>query len=115
MHELGLARDLFQTILEMARKRNLSKITRIVIKTGLGSGIEKEFLIHGFRDHIFPGTPAQGAELIILDEPLKILCRNCQKDIQDSDAFSMNCPFCGSFHIEIVKGKDIRVETIEGE
>jgi hydrogenase nickel insertion protein HypA len=115
MHELGLARDLFRTILERARKNNITKITGIVLKIGIASGVEKEFLVHSFRDHVFPGTSAVGAELILLDEPLTILCRNCEKDIQDSETFSLDCPFCGSPHIEILKGKDILVETIAGE
>jgi len=115
MHELGLARDLFRIILERAQKNNIKKITRIVLSIGIASGIEKDFLVHSFRDHVFPGTAADGAELILLDEPLKIFCRNCEKDIQDSVVFSLNCPFCGSPHIEILKGKDILVETIAGE
>jgi hydrogenase nickel incorporation protein HypA/HybF len=115
MHELGLAGDLFLTILEMAGKNHLIKITRIVLRSGIASGIEKDFLIHSFRDHVLPGTIAEGAEIILLDEPLIIRCRNCERDIQDSDRFSLDCPFCGSPDIEILKGLEIKVETIAGE
>lgn len=110
-----MARDLFQEILTKAEEKKLTKIGKITISIGVASGIEKDFLTHSFRDHIFPGTIAEAAELIYQDEPVKTVCQSCQKEIQESDAFSLNCPFCKSYNIEITHGKDIRIIAIERE
>jgi hydrogenase nickel incorporation protein HypA/HybF len=115
MHELGMARDLFQEILKQAAVKKLTKIDKITLSIGVASGIEKDFLTHSFRDHIFPGTIAEAAELIYQDEPVKTVCMSCQKEIQESSDFSLNCPFCQSYNIEITQGKDIRIISIEGK
>jgi hydrogenase nickel incorporation protein HypA/HybF len=112
MHELGMARDLFQEILRKAEEKNLLKIKKITLSIGVAAGIEKGFLTHSFKDHIFPGTIAEGAELIYMDEPVKAVCLGCQKEIQEAGEFTLNCPFCKSYNIEITSGKDIRIVSI---
>lgn len=113
MHELGMARDLFLEILKQAEEKNISKIYKISLSIGVASGIEKDFLTHSFCDHIFPGTIAEGAELIYEDEPVKAVCKSCQREIQEASDFTLNCPFCKSYNIEITHGKDLRIIAIE--
>ena len=48
MHELGIAKSLFEIALQTAKKNKLTKITRISIKLGEASGIEEGFLKHSF-------------------------------------------------------------------
>ena len=114
MHELGIAKDLFEIIKEKARQKQLIKITKITIKLGVASGIEKDFLEHSFYDHIFPGSFAEGAKIEIVSEPVIIKCKKCHKEL-NSDKFTVNCPNCNSFDLEIISGKDVYIENIEGE
>jgi len=115
MHELGIAQDLFKIIEEKSNANNLRKVNKVRIKVGVASGIEKDFLRHSLVDHIFPKTIAEGAELELIEEPLKTMCKECSKDLDTQEEFSMKCPFCGSFDIEITQGKDVYLESIEGE
>ncbi len=111
MHELGIAQDLFSVILAEAKKKSVNKISRIVIKVGEGSGIEHDFLKHSFKDHIIPGTIAENAEFEIRHEPIKLKCKDCNREITPE---SLNCcPYCKGQNIEIISGKDIYVESIE--
>ncbi len=114
MHELGLAQDFWEVIKQKAKENNLKKIEKITLRVGTASGIEEDFLRHSFVDHIFPGTIAEGAELEIIDEPVKARCKSCGKDITSAEEFALGCPFCGSPDIEISAGKDIYLEYIEG-
>jgi hydrogenase nickel insertion protein HypA len=112
MHELGIAQDLFRVILTAAKKNSINKIVKIVIKVGEGSGIEHDFLRHTFKDHIIPGTIAENAELEIIHESIKLKCKDCNKEITME---SINCcPYCKGKNTEIISGKDVYVESIEG-
>jgi hydrogenase nickel incorporation protein HypA/HybF len=115
MHELGIASELFKIALKKAGGNNLKIVTKLVIKVGVASGIEKDFLRHSFTDHILPKTIAEGAELELVEEPVEIKCRNCGKKISTQDGPKPGCPRCGSFNTEITKGKDVYLESIEGD
>ena len=126
MHELGIAQDLFKIVKEKARGNNLKKVTKIRIKVGVASGIEKDFLRHSFIDHISPSTFAEGAKLEFIKEPVEARCKNCGKKIDTQDkftpleeksltGFTVGCPACGSVNIEIIRGRDIYLENIEGD
>lgn len=115
MHELGIAKDLFKIVKEKARVNNLKRVTKIRIKVGVASGIEKDFLRHSFIDHISPSTFAEGAKLEFIKEPVEARCKNCGKKIDTQDKFAVSCPACGSVNIEIIRGKDIYLENIEGD
>ena len=115
MHELGIAKDLFKIVKEKARVNNLKRVTKIRIKVGVASGIEKDFLKHSFIDHIFPKTLAEEAKLEFIREPVEARCKNCGQKLDTQDKFTVSCPACGSVNIEIIRGKDIYLENIEGD
>lgn len=112
MHELGMAKDLFKVILEKAAEKNLSRITSVRIKAGEASGIEHEFLAHSLKDHVFPGTPAEGCALDIAGERVSAVCSGCGEHPGADDIFK--CPSCGGDEFEITAGRDVLVEEVEG-
>ncbi len=115
MHELGIASDLFAVVREQARQSGLKKVTVISIKIGEASGIDPDFLRHSFVDHLFAGSIAEEAELKLSEEKLAAVCRDCGKEIELGETPVLSCPACGGFQVEITRGKDVYVETIEGE
>lgn len=114
MHELGIARDLFNIVLQKAKENNLEKIIKISVKLGIASGIEIDFLRHSLIDHIIPQSIAAGCELDISVETVKVRCKKCFKEFSPKDTV-INCPSCCSADIEIISGKDVYVDSIEGE
>jgi hydrogenase nickel insertion protein HypA len=115
MHELGLAKDLFHVIKERGRANNLKRITSIRIKLGLASGIDESLLIHSFADHLFPNTIAEGARLEIIKESPVVRCKGCGAKIDNKDELILSCPQCKEMDMEVVAGRDIHIEEIEGE
>ncbi|MBN1384434.1 MAG: hydrogenase maturation nickel metallochaperone HypA [Elusimicrobia bacterium] len=114
MHELGIARDLFDIVLQKSKENNLKKVTKISIKLGEAAGIETDFLKHSFIDHIIPGSIAAGCEFEIIVERVKVKCKKCSKEFSSKD-MKMNCPSCDGTDIEIISGNNIYVASIEGE
>lgn len=115
MHELGLAQDLFRIVAEKAQENKLKKVTKLRIKVGVASGIEADFLRHSLLEHTLPETMAEGAELEFVEELLLAQCPDCQKEIKAQAQLTLSCPDCGSRDIEITQGKDVYLESIEGD
>lgn len=115
MHELGLAKDLFHIVKERAKVNNLKRIKSIRIKLGVASGIEEDFLIHSFVDHLFPGTIAEGAKLEIIKEFPIVRCKECGVKIDVGDEPILSCPECKKMDMEVVAGMDVCIKDIEGE
>ena len=116
MHEHGMAKDLFSIILSKTTK----KITKITIKIGDGSGVDRDFLKHSFTDHLFPGTIAENAELILLKEPISLECKHCGTKISTEDYESGNtnnpelhCLRCKNTVFDLSSGLNVYVDSIE--
>lgn len=115
MHELGIAQDFLAVIKQQANLHGLKKISKIKIVLGEASGIELDFLKHSLVDHALPGTIAENAEIEFV--PLKLIaqCCECKKEINSKNLLTLSCPFCGCSEVNIISGKEIYVESIEGE
>ncbi|MCL2485584.1 MAG: hydrogenase maturation nickel metallochaperone HypA [Endomicrobia bacterium] len=116
MHEHGIARELWETVLAEAQKNNISKITKLTIALGEASGIEKDFLDHSFVDHIFVENEiAKNAVVEYEIMPLAAKCNACSCDIKPSDMSELVCPICKSVNISVISGRETYVKNIEGE
>ena len=116
MHELGIAQDLFCIVEEKAKENNLKAITKIVVVVGEASGIVEDFLRHSLTDHLMPGSIAEKAELEITTESLQARCLACGIEIDSRQSSSLECPNCGDDNnLEITQGKNVYLQTIEGE
>ena len=115
MHELGIAQDFWRIIKQQAEENKLKVVTKIVFAVGEASGIEIEFLRHSLEDHTLVGTIAQKAQLDFVAIGLKAKCNICHKEINKDEVKDLCCPHCGSANIEIISGKEIYVQSIEGE
>ena len=115
MHELGIAQDLFRIVEDKAKDNNLKAVTKILVVVGEASGIEEDFLRHNLMDHLMPGSIAQKAELEITKEPLQVKCVVCRIKIDSRQSSSLECPNCGGNNLEITQGKNVYIQSIEGE
>lgn len=111
MHEHSLARDLAYLIFKQIKEKKFKNVKKIIFAFGEASGIEKDLLEHSFKDHIFPGTLCENAELEFIIEKPKLKCRKCSKEYED---VTIKCA-CGSVDFDISSGKDIRIVEIIGE
>ena len=116
MHEHGIARDLWKTVLENTANSGINKITKITVVLGEASGIEKDFLDHSFKDHIFlENEIAKGAQIEYETVPLSAVCNVCGKTISVEDMNSLICPFCKANNISVNSGRDVYIKSVEGE
>jgi hydrogenase nickel incorporation protein HypA/HybF len=113
MHEIRIAKDLSEIVLDVAGREKLLKVTKVNISFGQMIQVVPEIFDFAFRETV-RGTIATDAEVNIEILPVKMKCRICSSEIfLESSSFS--CSRCGSAETDIVQGKELFIKSIEGE
>jgi hydrogenase nickel incorporation protein HypA/HybF len=113
MHELSLVASVFDVLEEKAREHGATRVTKVVLKVGVLSGVVPDLLESAF-DISKKGTLADGARLTIETVPVKLRCPDCGGATVREDA-DFSCAGCGSRRVEILEGRELVVERIELE
>jgi len=113
MHEIRIAKDLFNIILAVAENAKLSKVTKVNITFGKMVQIVPEIFEFAFRETVRDSV-ANDAALDIEIAGIRLKCRNCGHDFQlDDNLFA--CRICNSYETDIIQGNELFIKSIEGE
>jgi hydrogenase nickel incorporation protein HypA/HybF len=58
------------------------------------------------------GTPVEGAQLVIEEVPAAGLCRDCGAE-STFDGFPFACASCGGLDLELIRGEELLVDSLE--
>ena len=110
VHEIALAEAVWRQVAqEMGRQRG--RLTAIHLVVGEFSGTDPESLEFalglGAAD-----TAWAGAAVHIRTEPLAVRCRGCGREF-GPEGISLRCPGCGSADVDVTRGNDLRLESLE--
>jgi len=76
MHEFGIAKNIFDAVIEEVKKREISRVISIKLEVGKLTAIVPSALEFCFET-ITEGTLLEGSKLDIVDIPLKMKCKKC--------------------------------------
>jgi len=110
MHELSIARSILEIAENAAPKNEHAVITGVGLQIGELSGIEIEPLRFALSV-IKEDTILEHADLNIEIVPGEAECTQC-KTVFPIHHFGTCCPQCGSYFINIVKGREMKVLNI---
>jgi hydrogenase nickel incorporation protein HypA/HybF len=113
MHEIGIAADLTDIVLAAAGKENLCRVTKVSISIGRMVQIVPEIFDFAFREAV-RGSVASDAELEIEMVEIGLKCRNCGSEFRPDENLCQCCA-CNSDDVEIIHGKELFIQSIEGE
>lgn len=113
MHELALTQSIVDLVARCGRQEGVRRVTRVVVEVGAAASVEPEALNFCF-DIVAAGTIAQRAELVIETVALRGACRTCAKEF-DAPHLASACPACGAYGPRWLRGRELRVKSIEGE
>ena len=113
MHELTVVSNIFRIILETAENNSLSKISKINIRVGRQRHLAPDLMKFAFYS-VSKNTIAEGACLEIERVDIQMKCRSCGLDFTVKDNTYI-CIECKSANLETIAGKDLLIESIEGE
>jgi hydrogenase nickel incorporation protein HypA/HybF len=107
MHELGIA----EQVIEIAAGRSGgARITRIVLLLGKLTAVLPDALRFCF-DAASAGTPAEGAQLVVVEVPGVARCHSCGAR-HETDRFVARCA-CGGDDLEWLSGEELRIQEME--
>jgi hydrogenase nickel incorporation protein HypA/HybF len=113
MHELGIAINIVEVVQKHLPTDKPMRVRKIQIRAGKLAAIYPPALDTCIKA-VARDTAVEGAEVVIIEEPIRALCRACQA-ANEFDEPPFICAMCGSMALEIQSGKDLFVESIEVE
>jgi hydrogenase nickel incorporation protein HypA/HybF len=113
MHEWSIADNLVSLVVEVAAKERLKTVSRVVIRVGVFQQIVPETLETAFS-MLAGETVISGARLEMERVPLNAECRSCGASADGREPI-FACDNCGSADLEIISGKELYIDYIEGD
>lgn len=112
MHEAGIAEAALEQATGQARRAGATRIHRIVLRVGTLSGVEAGALDLALR-LLLPGSPAEGAEIVIETVPALAHCSSCSRDYTPEDGLLFECPGCGALGAALLRGRELELARLE--
>jgi hydrogenase nickel incorporation protein HypA/HybF len=110
MHELSIAEAVVAIAEDHARGR---RVTSVEVKIGRLRQVVPSALEFSW-ELVSEGTAAEGSELVIVDVPVRLACRDCTA-VSRAEEFPLVCPSCSSSAVDVVAGEELHVEALELE
>jgi hydrogenase nickel incorporation protein HypA/HybF len=112
MHEMSVAHGLLTIIEARAREHGIVRVTRARLKIGRLRGLDARQLRLAF-EALAEGGIAAGAELEIEEIVAEARCRVCGAVWRAPD-YRFGCPECAAADSEILKGRELFIESFDG-
>jgi hydrogenase nickel incorporation protein HypA/HybF len=120
MHELSIATQILESLLEFAESRPGCEVLRVRLEVGELMSIEGEQLSFCY-DSIKQGTPLEKSALQIEFAPAAVECPHCQYQgrakywegaLASAAIATLQCPQCGKT-ARAVRGQDCAIKSIQ--
>ena len=111
MHELAVASDILQAVLDQAKAYPGRRVTRVNVRVGELAMIVPDSLSFAFGA-IARDTPAAGARLEVDETPLRAVCQDCG---ESAEGLVSRCPSCGGQSLERQGGHEVILASMEIE
>jgi hydrogenase nickel incorporation protein HypA/HybF len=110
MHELSIADSVVRIACAHAGERRVAKVWLKVgrLRQVVPSSLEFAFGL------VAEGTVVEGAELEMEDVPAEGRCRACGAE-GPLPEFPLHCERCGSFDVDVLRGEELLVDSLELE
>jgi hydrogenase nickel incorporation protein HypA/HybF len=113
MHELAVTQNILDISLRHANEAGAKKITGINLVIGEFASIVDDS-VQFYWDALAEGSIAQGAQLHFERIAGEMTCSSCKFSFHPRD-IDFVCPTCGSRFVQITKGDEFRVDSIDVE
>ncbi len=111
MHEYSIVQSLLDACEENAKVNNATKVSKVVVKIGVMSGVEPDLLQVAF-DTFKEKTICEDAEFIMNIQNIVVKCNTCQKH-STLKKLEYCCPECESVDLDILDGEDMYLMQLE--
>ena len=111
MHELSIAMNLVDQLLDLIEQHNVAGVDAVVLRVGALSHVDFEAMEEAFAE-ASRDTAAEGASLQMTETPAVVECLDCRKRFE-SEGENFACPNCRRANTRVVEGDDILLMSVE--
>ena len=113
MHEYSMVQSLIDSCKKHVKENDATKVTKIVVKIGVLSGVEP-YLLQSAFEMFKIDTICHEANLVLNIQKMKIRCNNCNCE-QELDKNEFICPKCASYSLKVLDGEEMYLMSLELE
>jgi len=107
VHELAITESVVSAV---AQRIGSARVRRVVLEVGCLAAVVPEAMAFCF-DICCEGTTLEGATLEIVPVPARGRCPQCATEVDVTDPLG-GCA-CGSFVLDLMGGRDLRIKEVE--
>jgi hydrogenase nickel incorporation protein HypA/HybF len=107
MHELSISQGIVESVSDAVPD---GRVLAVTVEIGRLTGVVPDAVRFCF-DECARGTRLEGARLDIVDIQGRGLCSSCRRELDMEDLITP-CP-CGNLLLEILRGQELRVRSVE--
>lgn len=112
MHELGTVTYIINTVENICKEQNLTKVQSVTVEIGEVSAIVPEYIVDFFNWSKQKSEFMQDATMIIETLHAVTYCQDCGKTYPTLE-FGKECPYCHSPNTFLVTGNEYNIKQIE--
>jgi len=113
MHEVAIAAGLVDALLATAARHGLGRVAVARLDVGRLTGVEPDTLRFAF-EVACRGTAAEGCALEIRDVLLAVRCRACGLHEERAEPMAP-CSGCGARAADVLRGRELRIASMDAE
>ncbi len=110
---MGITQSILSASFDAAKDAGATRITEIRISVGEMTETV-DFALQFAFEALTPDTMAEGATLVITKVPARSRCLECHLEYAH-DRYQMLCPTCGSMAVELLQGRELKIDSIEAD
>lgn len=112
MHELGIMTSVMDAVIPAAREAGATRLLGVTLRMGEMTEAIEDALQFAFQVLTEEDPFTKDAKLTVHMVEPKSICLNCGEEFTH-DRFHMFCPFCDSFALQLLEGREQEIESIE--
>lgn len=111
MHEVSISAAMLRQVADVVAQYGAAGVAKITLRLGPLSGVEPVLLRTAYMG-MRKDTVAAGADLIVVDLPVRVFCGSCAAE-RDAAPNGLTCPACGSSGTRLVSGDEMLIEAVD--
>lgn len=108
---MSLCNSLVELVRDQQQQRGFERVLKVFVEVGVLGHVDPHALEFAF-DVVSSGSPAEGAELVIVEIAGAAWCMNCSKTVRLLKRGD-SCPGCGGFGMIVEQGDELRLKELE--
>jgi hydrogenase nickel incorporation protein HypA/HybF len=113
MHETAVVEGLMHILTAKALEHGITRIVSVRLRIGRLRGLDVR-QVRGCFEVFAEATAAEGARLEIEEVGIEARCRACGQAYA-VPRFQFGCPACGSQEADVLKGRELEIESFDGQ